>query len=185
MGLTRNVLAASSLAALLAGPLAVVAPSVAGAEGAGHVGPAGPSASSSRAADSEWQLTATGPNEPGSMGAASVASSAAFSPCTGRATRPYKGGTKNTLSSAETDCDYIMQSVYVNAKLQRGRWYGAQTIDSNSRTAYGDLRTGVSLGWTCKGAGTYTYWTSSSHEAVLDGTKYVTSGRTADSRFNC
>lgn len=104
--------------------------------------------------------------------------------CYGRSFVPYRAG-KNSLSSAETECDRLVDRVVIVGNLQRGRWYGAQTLDNNRRESSFDFKVGTSLGWTCRGTGTYTYWTRSTHEAYSAGQPYSAATRSADRRFNC
>ncbi|MFI6910516.1 hypothetical protein ACIBKY_55380 [Nonomuraea sp. NPDC050394] len=84
--------------------------------------------------------------------------------CWGHSDAPYKGGLTDVFGFGETYCPASYPEIYVDSDLQRSRWFGWETLDTDSERNFWSNRADVDLSTYCFGEGTYDYRVKSYHE---------------------
>ena len=87
--------------------------------------------------------------------------------------------------SALLSCSKSQPALHVNTVLERKRWYGWQTLDTDtSKRSSASQVTSLSR-WRCKGAGQYTYETAASATVLGSNGRVYQGGVATRNRFGC
>ncbi len=140
--------------------------------------------------------SSTGTKSPfGASGVVTNAVSVEYSPAGCKGTTDYPHASPGPINPTDASvhgrvrCNVVVSSASTTTVLKRSRWYGMQTLNSDTASTVNKSFSGdATPHWYCKGAGTYSYYGYSNHASVENGTTYTASTSNFSStysRFPC
>lgn len=104
--------------------------------------------------------------------------------CTGITYQPFNDSAGYAYGDGETYCSSVVSELGIAQTLYRLRWYGWQSLNSDSSDVAASNDAWTSTWWNCSGVGTYTYEADSSHYAYTPAGE-VSGDTSNQARFGC
>lgn len=110
--------------------------------------------------------------------------------CYSQTDYPHKSGSSASVHGRTRCSNGAADYLTATTTLKRDRWYGEETLDSDTSSASWSTTSGdATPHWTCAGVGTYSYRGYTSSKSIEFGVTYVSSTRNWEipgrSRFAC